>query len=124
MRSVLAIIGLLFLLQVSTPVRADSADDEIAYLLGFIRQSSCTFIRNGSEYDGPAAADHVSEKYQHFKREIHTAEDFIDRSATKSLLSGEPYAVRCGTAPQIAAADWLRGALQAYRAQHAPAGTQ
>jgi hypothetical protein len=41
------------------PVRADPADDEIAYLLDAIRQSPCTFNRNGSDYDGAAAADHI-----------------------------------------------------------------
>jgi hypothetical protein len=112
----------LILLQCAVPVRADSTADEIAYLLRFIRESPCTFIRNGSDYDGPAAADHVQEKYAHFKDEIKTAEDFIDRAATKSLLSGEPYHVRCEGGPEIAAAEWLRGVLHSYRAQHASSG--
>jgi len=113
--------ALVIVLQCAIPVQADSTADEIAYLLKFIRESSCTFIRNGSDYDGAAAADHVAAKYAHFKREIKTAEDFIDRAATKSLLSGEPYQVQCGSA-SIAAAEWLRGVLYSYRARHAPAG--
>ena len=115
------LVVLLILLQCTVPVRADSTADEIAYLLTFIHDSPCTFIRNGSDYDGAAAADHIKAKYEHFKGEIKTAEDFIDRAATKSELSGEPYQVRCGSAPKITAAEWLRGALQTYRKEHTPA---
>jgi hypothetical protein len=63
---------------------------------------------------------HVEAKYAHFKSDIKTAEDFIDRAATKSLLSGTPYQVQCEGAPRIAAAAWLRGVLLSYRTKHAP----
>jgi hypothetical protein len=112
---------MLMLLQPAFPVRADTTADEIAYLLNYIRESPCTFIRNGSEYDGAAAADHVQAKYEHFKDEIKTAEDFIDRAATKSLLSGEPYQVQCGSAARIEAAGWLLDVLHSYRDKHKPA---
>jgi hypothetical protein len=113
------VVALMVLLLITAPVRAASTADEVAALLKFIRGSPCTFIRNGSEYDGAEAADHVAAKAAQFKREIKRAEDFIDRAATKSLLSGEPYKVRCGSGPTIAAADWLRQVLQSYRAQQA-----
>lgn len=118
----LTAFALLILLQFAVPVRADTAGDEIAYLLKYIRESPCTFIRNGSPYAGAAAAEHVEEKYEHFKREIKSAEDFIDRAATKSLLSGEPYQVQCGSAARTEAAGWLRDVLRSYRMQHAPTG--
>lgn len=114
--------ALVIVLQCAVPVHADSTVDEIAYLLKFIRESPCTFIRNGSDYDGAAAAEHVAAKYERFKDEIKTAEDFIDRAATKSLLSGAPYQVRCGSESRITAAEWLRGVLYSYRVHHAPAG--
>ena len=115
--------ALLILAQLTIPVRADATTDEIAYLLKSIRESPCTFIRNGTDYDGAAAVEHVEAKYAHFKREIKTAEDFIDRAATKSLLSGTPYQVQCKGAPKVAAAEWLRGVLRSYRAQHPPAAS-
>ena len=124
MRPIIAVASLLLLLQLALPVRADATGEEIAYLLSFIRKSSCTFIRNGSEYDGPAAADHVQQKYDYYKGDIRTAEDFIDRAATKSLLSGDPYKVRCGSGSPVLAADWLRSVLQSYRTHQAPQGTQ
>jgi hypothetical protein len=113
--------ALVILVQLVGPVRADSPAHEIAYLLELIRQSPCIFIRNGSEYDGAAAADHIEAKYAHFRDEIETTEDFIDRAATKSLLSGRPYQVQCASAQKIPAAEWLRRALNSYRQQHGPA---
>ena len=100
---------------------AETAVDEIAYLLDTIRHSSCTFVRNGKDYDGATAADHIAAKYEHFKAEIRTTEDFIDRAATKSELTGEPYRLRCG-GPTILAADWLRTTLAAHREGATPGG--
>jgi hypothetical protein len=108
----LIVLGICLL---SFPAQAETATDEITYLLDIIRHSPCVFIRNGKDYTGAAAADHISAKYEHFKPEIHTAEDFIDRAATKSELTGAPYQVRCGDGAPMAAADWLRTTLNAHR---------
>jgi hypothetical protein len=97
--------------------RADPLTDEIAYLIDFVRHSSCTFIRNGSEYDGAQAADHVQAKYDYYKSQIKTVEDFIERAASKSILSGEPYRVRCADGKTVPAADWIRTEDSAYRAR-------
>ena len=111
------IAGALLLLILATPMaRADPLDDEIAHLIDFVRRSSCTFIRNGSEYRGGDAADHIQAKYEHFKDEIHTVEDFIDRAASKSLMSGEPYEVRCA-GKMMPAADWIRAEDAVYRSK-------
>jgi hypothetical protein len=106
----------LMLLLLAMPAKADPLGDEIAYLIDFIRHSSCTFIRNGSEYDGGEAADHIQAKYDHFKGEIKTVDDFIDRAASKSILSGKPYEVRCA-GKTIGAADWIRAEDANYRAK-------
>ena len=82
--------------------------DAINHLIRFVETSSCTFLRNGSEYDSRKAADHIKQKYNYFGRRIHTADDFIAFAATKSELSGRPYLVRCGEGDEIPAAKWLR----------------
>ena len=112
----LAITAALFLLA-APMAHADPLDDEIAYLIEFVRHSSCTFIRNGSEYSGGAAADHIQAKYDHFKDEIHTVDDFVARAASKSLMSGKPYTVRCD-GKTMPAADWIRAEAADYRAKH------
>jgi Family of unknown function (DUF5329) len=38
--------------------------------------------------------NYIKKKYDYFKTQIHTAEDFIALAATKSELSGRPYLVR------------------------------
>ena len=104
------------LLALSTAAHADPLRDEIAHLIDFVRHSSCTFIRNGTEYNGGEAADHVQAKYDYYKDEIKTVEDFIERAASKSVLSGKPYEVRCGD-KTMPAADWIRAEDSTYRAQ-------
>lgn len=89
---------------------------QIDHLIAFIEASPCAFIRNGTEYDGPAAADHIRAKYRYYRDRIRSAEDFIDRTATRSELSGRPYQVHCPGAPVLPAADWLRLELLNYRA--------
>ena len=111
------IAGALLLLILAMPMaRADPLADEIAHLIDFVRHSSCTFIRNGSEYSGGEAADHIRAKYEHFKDEIRTVEDFIDRAASKSLVSGKPYEVRCA-GKMMPAADWIRAEDADYRSK-------
>ena len=52
------------------------------------------FIRNGSTYDGKAAADHLRSKLRYAGSRIKTADDFISAIASHSSMSGQPYQVR------------------------------
>jgi hypothetical protein len=57
------------------------------------------------------------------KDEIDTAEDFIEKVATQSSLSGQPYQVRCRGSEAVTSNQWLRDVLARYRthaAQGAP----
>ena len=76
---------------------ADAASQtrEINYLLEFVASSGCTFIRNGDDHDSAEAADHLRLKYSRGKRYVNSAEQFIDRLATASSWSGDPYTVTC-----------------------------
>jgi hypothetical protein len=93
---------------------AASLEAEIDHLLNFIAGSPCAFIRNGVAYDGAQAVDHIKDKYEHFREDIHSAEDFIALAATKSAMSGKPYLVQCDAA-KLPAAEWLTQELNAYR---------
>jgi len=97
------------------------AQAEINYLLGFIEGSACEFSRNGSWYGAKKAAAHLRDKYEFLATgdRIQTAEDFIEEVATRSSLSGQPYQVRCGSEQAVASNQWLRDALEAYRAHTA-----
>lgn len=106
----------------SAPQAAPSASarQEIDYLLAYIGRSGCEFNRNGSWHDAKAAEDHVRTKYEFLLARdlVDTAEDFIDRAATKSsVFFGKPYVVKCPTDPPIGSNQWLNHALARYRAR-------
>ena len=62
------------------------------------------------------------EEGAHRKRELYDrfvkliAEHFIERGASRSSMSGQPYHVRCPGKPVAEAGDWFRGLLQRLRA--------
>ena len=87
----------------------------INHLLKLVEESNCTFIRNDEEHDAQNAAQHIKKKYDYFKDKIDTPEEFIELCATKSLLSGRPYMVRCEGGREQPTADWLKAALDDYR---------
>ena len=91
-----------------------SPKDEIDNLLNFVAASSCTFIRNGTEYPSDKARDHLASKYQFAGSRITTAEEFIKYLATESSMSGELYHVRCGKTEALSGV-WLTNELNRYR---------
>ena len=101
-------------------VASGNAELEINYLLDFVAESGCVFVRNGSEHSAADAADHLRMKYQRGRRYADTAEAFIDRLASESSWTGEVYTVRCGDTRQTSG-QWLHNALAAYRATESPA---
>ena len=87
---------------------AASVESQINHLITYVRESNLIFIRNGSENSSAAAAQHIDEKYSHFKADISSVNDFIDKAASKSLLSGQPYLVKLPDGSTKPVADWLR----------------
>jgi hypothetical protein len=90
---------------------------EIKYLLDYLEQSGCQFNRNGSWYDGKAARKHLQDKadYLNGRKLIGTAEDFIEKGATESSVSGKAYQVKCGSDAAVPSAVWLSEELARYR---------
>jgi hypothetical protein len=97
------------------------AQVETAYLIAFVEASGCVFYRNGSAYDSVQAASHLREKFAAVSAagSVRSAELFIDKVASRSSLTGLPYAVSCAGSERRAAADWLREALARFRARGA-----
>ena len=98
------------------PPRGEDVAVVAEYLLGRISESGLTFIRNGREHTAAEAAAHIRDKYEHYRKDIKTPEDFIEKAASKSMLSGKPYLVKMPDGTTRLAADWLRGLLAEYRA--------
>jgi hypothetical protein len=109
------IVGVALLI-FSQAASAEKLDDTISYLLNYVATSKATFVRNGTSHTPEQAAAHVKAKYEHFKSEIKTPEDFIRLSASKSLVTGQPYLVRTPEGKEIHLDQWLTEALKAHRA--------
>lgn len=104
------------ILMSSSAVIADM-DREIAYLLSTVKNSDCTFERNGKEYSGSGALEHIQKKLDYFQSKISSAEDFILYSASKSTMSGKAYWISCPSNERIKSQDWLLKQLKEYRKQ-------
>jgi hypothetical protein len=94
---------------------------EIEYLLSAIASSDCRFYRNGTWYDAKSAAAHLRGKYESLvaKELIRDTDDFIERAATKSSMSGQDYAIKCEGIAEMSSRQWLTDLLVSYRAAHA-----
>jgi len=90
---------------------------EIEHLFTYLQVSGCQFYRNGTWYDSSEAARHLNKKYQYLldKGLVASAEDFIERTASESSMSGQTYRVRCGSNPVVNSADWFGDELEKYR---------
>ena len=92
------------------------ADTEINYLIQAVGNSGCDFLRNGTEHSPKDAESHMRLKYKNGKRWAGSAEQFIERLATKSSWTGKPYYLLCkGKQPQLSST-WMTDQLSAYRA--------
>jgi hypothetical protein len=84
--------------------------DKIKFLKAALASSSCTFERNGKQYNAKKALKHINRKHDHFEDEIDSASKFIELTATQSSMSGKPYFITCGDS-RVESAQWLRSRL-------------
>ena len=113
-KKILPVPLLLILLVAESCIALDRQDAEIQHLMEFIGTTDCTFIRNGKEYDGLQAHNHIAGKYERVKQRIKTAEDFILKIASRSSLSGRNYMIRC-LDEELDCERWLLDELMTYR---------
>ena len=88
---------------------------EINHLLNYTKNSHCTYIRNGKGHTSLEGEQHIQKKYEHYKNDIKSAEDFIRLSATKSMMTGNKYYIQCKGSPKIESSKWLLEELEKYR---------
>ena len=85
-----------------------------------LESSGCRFQRNGTWYDAVAARGHLQRKYDYLlKRDmVDSSEQFIERAASRSSMSGKAYKVSCTGMPEQDASAWF---LQQLRRLRTPA---
>ena len=75
-------------------------------------------IRNGSEYDGAAAAKHLRMKLDYAGERVKTAEEFVKYCASESTWTQRKYTIRLpGRGRQPKAATYFAGKLREFDAQ-------
>ena len=116
MSTVLAILGLIAT-SAACAAPATSVQIEVSFLLGYVEGSGCEFQRNGSWYSSPQAQAHLRDKFKYLAARdlIQTTEQFIEKAASESSLSGTAYMVRCNGGPTMTSSQWLRNELARLR---------
>lgn len=126
LKSLGALVALSLAAVVHAEPLAPAARAEIDALLGKLAASGCQFNRNGSWHSAVEAKAHLLSKLGYLERKdlVQTAEQFIERGASGSSVSGKPYLVKCGNAEAVPSQRWLTAELQALRgAAKSPAAT-
>lgn len=121
MRAALLLLGCVLTATVGAAPLPTPARAEVDALLARLQSSGCEFNRNGSWYSGADAKAHLLKKldYLESKDLVKTAEQFIERGASGSSMSGKPYLVRCAGKAPVESARWLAAELQQLRASRA-----
>lgn len=107
-------VWLLFALAMPLSADENTAKSEIDHLLAEVAESGCVFVRNGDEHDADAARDHLAMKRRRGRRHFDTADEFIEKIASRSSFSGKPYHIRCDGQTQTAE-EWFEKVLADYR---------
>ncbi len=96
-----------------------AARGEIEGLLSRLGASGCQFKRNSSWHTAVEAQAHLRRKLDYLvdKDAVGSTEQFIERAATKSSMSGKPYQVQCGNEAPVPSSQWLRTELKVLRAR-------
>lgn len=84
---------------------------KIEYLLAAIESSDLIFVRENTEYSGKDAKAHLQHKLDVAGSHVVTAEDFIEKIASQSSLTGNPYYVQFNDGTREEAGKWLRDKL-------------
>ena len=90
--------------------------DRIGQLLRVIEASPDTFVREGKDYAGPTAAQFLMVKLEANRDKVIDVEEFVERFASQSSRTGEPYHVRDKDGVVVTMRDWLRAARQRIEA--------
>jgi hypothetical protein len=103
------------LLTVRAAVAAPTGHEltRIEKLIQFVEtRKNMKFVRNGTEYSCADAAKFLRGKLESMGEDVTTAREFIERIASKSSMSGEPYHVKFADGRSMLASQFLSDELK------------
>jgi hypothetical protein len=91
-------------------------EKQIGALIAAIEgMADATFIRNGRPYGAAVAAGFLRRKWRHRETEVGSADDFIEKVASFSSTTGQPYLIRFSDGRETPCAIFLRTELSNLR---------
>ena len=113
------LLALLSLLPCSLWAREAREQARIDFLIhGVETTAKVKFVRNGTEYDGPAAASHLRMKLGYAGERVKTAEDFVKYCASESSLTHQKYKIRAADGTMTDAAVYFQTKLREFDEKH------
>lgn len=105
-----------FLLERHDEKRTRAREEQrlIRDLLERVRTSGLTFVREGKEYTAYRTENHLEAKLA--AHPVRTAEDFIEKIASRSSTTGNAYLVELEPGKRVEAETWFRARLVELRA--------
>lgn len=89
-----AVIALFLALPAAAKLNAWQEARINAMLDALAQQKELTFVRNGDAHTCEEAVSHLRLKLGNTRNRINTAEQFIDKVASSSSITGKPYIVK------------------------------
>jgi hypothetical protein len=99
------VAAFLFASPLSEPAKIEALIQSVAEL------RDARFVRNGTEYEAPAAADHLRTKLRNAGSRVKTADDFIRLCGSASSMTGKPYEIRWADGRVTTSEAFLRARL-------------
>lgn len=96
---------------------ADTMEDEIDHLIASVGKDGCRFVRNDRRYSRGSARAHLRSKWELNSHYVNSTEDFINKIASTSATTGEPYILRCRGGEETIAKEWFFAQLSNLRNQ-------
>jgi hypothetical protein len=116
-RSIYSFLFVAILIPAGAGVAAASQEAAIQYLLDAVESSSCRFVRNDITYSSREFLGHLQSKMALNEELIGSAEEFIEKIATRSAVSEIPYVAICDGQLKITQ-DWFFDLLANYRSNN------
>lgn len=88
-------------------------EQKIDYLINCVEQlKDAVFIRNGISYDASQAASHLRMKRAKAGKLLKTVDQFIDKVASESSMTGKPYKIKFANSQEIEAREFYKQCLK------------